>query len=62
VRAIGPRVEVIAFPRNTAKALAQAADHFQPLDRRFMIYPKRGKGRPIGEEPASTPEETGVPE
>ena len=38
VKGIGPRVEVIAFPRNTAKSLAQAADHYQPLDRKFMIY------------------------
>ena len=37
VKAIGPRVEVIAFPRNTAKSLLEAADHFQPLDRKFMI-------------------------
>jgi uncharacterized LabA/DUF88 family protein len=38
VKSIGPRVEVIAFPRNTAKSLIGAADHFQPLDRKFMIY------------------------
>ncbi len=37
VKAMGPRVEVIAFPRNTAKSLLEAADHFQPLDRKFMI-------------------------
>jgi uncharacterized LabA/DUF88 family protein len=37
VKAMGPKVEVIAFPRNTAKSLLQAADHFQPLDRKFMI-------------------------
>jgi uncharacterized LabA/DUF88 family protein len=53
VRAIGPRVEVIAFPRNTAKALAQAADHFQPLDRKFMIYPRKSASpRPPSEEAA----------
>ena len=28
---------MIAFPRNTAKSLLEAADHFQPLDRKFMI-------------------------
>jgi uncharacterized LabA/DUF88 family protein len=39
VKAIGPRVEVIAFPRNTAKSLLEAADRFQPLDRRYMIRP-----------------------
>jgi len=43
VKAMGPRVEVIAFPRATAKALLEAADRFQPLDRKFMIYPKRRK-------------------
>jgi uncharacterized LabA/DUF88 family protein len=54
VRSIGPRVEVIAFPRNTSKALAQAADHFQPLDRKFMIYPRKGGKPSAGEsEPAA---------
>ena len=43
VKEMGPRVEVIAFPRATAKALLEAADRFQPLDRKFMIYPKRRK-------------------
>ena len=38
VKRIGPRVEVIAFPRHTAKSLLEAADRFQPLDRKFMIY------------------------
>lgn len=37
VKRIGPRVEVISFPRNTAKSLLEAADRFQPLDRKFMI-------------------------
>ena len=37
VKAMGPKVEVIAFPRNTAKSLIEAADHFSPLDRNFMI-------------------------
>jgi uncharacterized LabA/DUF88 family protein len=37
VKAMGPRVEVVAFPRNTAKSLLEAADRFQPLDRKFMI-------------------------
>jgi len=45
VKAMGPRVEVIAFPLATAKALVEAADRFQPLDRKFMIYPKRMKSR-----------------
>jgi uncharacterized LabA/DUF88 family protein len=43
VKAIGPRVEVIAFPRHTAKALVEAADEFKPLDRKFMIYPRRSR-------------------
>ena len=37
VKAMGPQVEVIAFPRNTAKSLLEAADRYQPLDRKFMI-------------------------
>jgi uncharacterized LabA/DUF88 family protein len=37
VKGIGPRVEVIGFPRSTAKSLLEAADRFQPLDRKFMI-------------------------
>jgi len=38
VKSMGPRVEVIGFPRTTAKSLVGAADHYQPLDRKFMIY------------------------
>ncbi len=46
VKRIGPRVEVIAFPRNTAKSLLEAADRFQPLDRNFMIRsPARSQKR-----------------
>jgi len=41
VRRMGHRVEVFGFPRNTAKSLIEAADLFQPLDRRFMIYSPR---------------------
>jgi uncharacterized LabA/DUF88 family protein len=37
VKTMGPRVEVVAFPRNTAKSLLEAADRFHPLDRRAMI-------------------------
>jgi uncharacterized LabA/DUF88 family protein len=51
VKKMGPRVEVIAFPRATAKALLEAADQFQPLDRKFMIYPKRSKRREKSAEP-----------
>jgi len=54
VKSMGPRVEVIAFPRNTAKSLVGAADHFQPLDRKFMIYPKRSK-RPMKNNVPPTP-------
>jgi uncharacterized LabA/DUF88 family protein len=48
VKSMGPRVEVIAFPRATAKSLVQAADSFQPLDRKFMIYsrPKKDDAKP----------------
>ncbi len=49
VKRMGPRVEVIAFPRNTAKSLLEAADRFQPLDRKFMIRsPSTGAGRSSG--------------
>jgi len=37
VKRMGPRVEVIGFPRTTAKSLLEAADQFQPLNRKFMI-------------------------
>ncbi len=50
VKRIGPRVEVIGFPRNTAKSLQEAADRYQPLDRKFMIYPQR---KPGPDEPAA---------
>jgi uncharacterized LabA/DUF88 family protein len=43
VKQMGPRVEVIGFPRNTAKSLLEAADHFQPLNRKFMIYAERAQ-------------------
>lgn len=51
VKGMGPRVEVAAFPRNTAKSLVEAADEFHPLDRKFMIrtgesvLPAREPGR-----------------
>ena len=37
VKTMGPKVEVVAFPRNTAKSLLEAADRFHALDRRAMI-------------------------
>ena len=55
VKGIGPRVEVVAFPRNTAKSLLEAADRFHALDRRAMIRasapPEEG---PTAEAPAPT--------
>ena len=45
VKTMGPRVEVISFPRTTAKSLVGAADRYQPLDRKFMIYPPRSRAR-----------------
>lgn len=49
VKGMGPRVEVIAFPKNTAKSLVEAADHFHPLDRKYMI---RTAQRPEREPPS----------
>jgi uncharacterized LabA/DUF88 family protein len=46
VKTMGPKVEVVAFPRNTAKSLLEAADRFHPLDRRAMI---RGDLAPAAE-------------
>lgn len=43
VKSMGPRVEVLAFPQNTAKSLLEAADQFQPLDRKFMIPARTAK-------------------
>jgi uncharacterized LabA/DUF88 family protein len=45
VKRQGPRVEVIGFPRNTAKSLIGAADRFVGLDRKFMIYHRSVKTR-----------------
>jgi hypothetical protein len=62
VKRMGPRVEVIAFPRNTAKSLLEAADRFQPLDRRFMIYARGQKG--AGDKPEEreeSPFDSGAP-
>ncbi len=52
VKGMGPRVEVIAFPKNTAKSLVEAADHFHPLDRKYMI---RTAQRPDKEPPGPPP-------
>ena len=56
VKRIGPRVEVIAFPRHTAKSLLEAADRFQPLDRKFMIYkrPKAQDGESTNRTPSTS--------
>ena len=48
VKRIGPRVEVIAFPRNTAKSLLESADRFVPLDRKFMIYKRNAEATGSG--------------
>jgi uncharacterized LabA/DUF88 family protein len=42
IKRMGPRVEVIGWPRTTAKSLVEAADEFQPLDRNFMIRTEKG--------------------
>jgi len=62
VKRMGPRVEVVAFPRNTAKSLIEAADDFQPLDRKFMIHPEpdRAGGR-RGRAPTDGATETEAP-
>ena len=46
VKTMGPKVEVVAFPRNTAKSLLEAADRFHALDRKSMI---RTEPAPSGE-------------
>jgi uncharacterized LabA/DUF88 family protein len=56
VKAIGPRVEVIAFPGTTAKSLLEAADHFEPLDAKFMIHDRRRSS----ESPAAAEAQTGA--
>lgn len=53
VKSMGPRVEVMAFPQNTAKSLLEAADHFEPLDQRFMIG-ARSRGAPRRRIPSTT--------
>ncbi len=56
VKSMGPRVEVIAFPKNTAKSLVEAADNFHPLDRKYMIRteapPPKEEQKPAAPEPA----------
>jgi uncharacterized LabA/DUF88 family protein len=52
VKGMGPRVEVVAFPRNTAKSLLEAADRFHALDRRAMI---RVEAAPEGGLPTEAP-------
>ncbi len=52
VKGMGPRVEVMGFPRNTAKSLLEAADEFHALDRKFMIHPPRSKGDKSPEAPS----------
>jgi len=53
VKSMGPRVEVVAFPRNTAKSLLEAADRFHALDRRAMIRVAETLAPETPEPPAS---------
>lgn len=46
VKGLGPKVEVLAFPRATAKSLIEAADRYTPLDRRFMIRSEHAAPEP----------------
>ncbi len=61
VKVMGPQVEVLAFPRNTAKSLIQAADRFQPLDRKFMIYKRPTKTAKIARLPVTAGKATPDP-
>lgn len=62
IKGMGPRVEVIGFPRHTAKSLVEAADEFHPLDRRSMISVVRAKrGGTRREERAATAEPAAAP-
>ena len=57
VKTMGPKVEVVAFPRNTAKSLLEAADRFHPLDRRAMIRTETAQaaeGERVPAEPATS--------
>ncbi len=54
VKTMGPKVEVVAFPRNTAKSLLEAADRFHPLDRRSMIRTEASAAADTEAEPAMT--------
>jgi len=58
VKTMGPKVEVVAFPRNTAKSLLEAADRFHPLDRRAMIRADIGQPAEV-ERTAATPSASG---
>ena len=57
VKTMGPKVEVVAFPRNTAKSLLEAADRFHPLDRKSMIRTEAAQGaeteRAVNTDPAT---------
>ncbi len=62
VKKMGPRVEVIGFPRSTAKSLIEAADRFQPLDRKFMIRTGVEAKPHAGADEAATPTPEPEPE
>lgn len=49
VKSMGPRVEVMGFPRASAKSLIEAADSFRPLDRKFMIYSRRSPSNRVSD-------------
>ena len=57
VKTMGPKVEVVAFPRNTAKSLLEAADRFHPLDRKSMIRTEVAQAAEV--ERAATPAPAG---
>lgn len=56
VKGMGPRVEVIAFPKNTAKSLVEAADGFHPLDRKYMIRTAQRPDKELQVPPAPSPD------
>jgi uncharacterized LabA/DUF88 family protein len=62
VKGMGPKVEVVAFPRNTAKSLLEAADRFHPLDRRAMIRSGDGGHAEPDAPKAETPKPAPSPE
>ncbi len=58
VKLMGPRVEVIGWPRTTAKSLIESADAFQALDRNFMIRGERKRPKPAADQPDPAPQKS----